>query len=617
MIILNCVNIKKSFTKEIINNATFAIKEKEKAGLTGINGAGKTTIFKIITGEVPKDEGSLVFKQNIKLSYMSQTPPAFSNTIYQEMLIPFADLINMEKEIENLSKNPTPENIKKLDRLNHEYELQGGFLYKSKIKGVIKGLGFNENTLIGNLSGGQKTLVSMAKLLLIDADLLLLDEPTNHLDLRAITWLEGFLRDYKGALLIISHDRYFINKIATKIIELENKVTTTYNGNYDYYLEKKQRDRDIQSHHFSSQQQQIKKLEKSITTLRSFSREKSFKRAQSKEKALSKIERIAPPTAEAASLRLNLVPKTKSGNDVLRVRELSVRMGERLLFENVNFDINKGEKIALIGSVGLGKTTLFKALLGLVPKTGHVDFGTKVETAYYEQHQDVSLNPKNTIFEEIHSAYPQMNNFEIRSALAPFLFFDEDMNKKISALSGGEKARVLLTKIMLEKSNFLLLDEPTNHLDLKTKEVLEEALINFEGTCLYISHDRYFINKTATKVMELTPSGVNIFLGNYDYYTEKKQNPQILQKEESIENNKSRNKYQYLREEQAKERKIKSRIAKIKTSIEETEKNIAEMDVLLKEEQEYNKLSEIYNKKCELEEILLSLYEELEKLTPL
>lgn len=628
--ILSCSNINKSFgSKNILKDVSLSIEKNEKVAIVGVNGAGKSTLFKIITGEITKDSGDISFLPNIQIGYMSQVLKLEDNrTIYSELLTVFDNIIKIEKEIEKLSNNmPKLKDEKlinamdKFSKLTEELENKDGYIYKSKIRGVIKGLGFNDdemNTPISLLSGGQKTRVSMAKLLLKEPDILLLDEPTNHLDINSLNWLEDFLKDYEGSVIIISHDRYFINKIVTKIIEIENTRATTYNGNYLFYNKKKEENREIELKHYLDQQKDIKVQEESIKLLRSFNREKSVKRAESKEKALNKIKTLNAPESLPNKIRIDLKPKVTSGNMVLKVKEISKSFGENILFKNVTFEIMKGEKIALIGPNGIGKTTLLKIILNKIPlEYGEINLGTNVVTAYYDQEQQ-SLKNENTIFDEVHSSFPSLNYTKIRSILAAFVFTGDEVFKKIGSLSGGEKGRVALAKIMLSGANFLILDEPTNHLDMYSKNILEEALKEYSGTLIYISHDRYFINNTANKILELGRNGVTSYLGNYDYYLEKKK--QLHQQEMlTIANKESENKenWKKKKEDEANTRKIKNKIKNIEFKIEETENEISKLEAELGLEEIYTnhvKAAPIFAKKEAAETLLIKLYEDWEEL---
>ena len=458
--------------------------------------------------------------------------------------------------------------MKKYSDLQYKFELMDGYSYKSRIKGVLKGLGFTEDDFdrpVKSLSGGQKTRVYLGSLLLSKPDLLLLDEPTNHLDIESIAWLEDFLRSYTGAVLIISHDRYFLDKIVTKTIEIENKKSHIYEGNYSFYAKNKEINRQIEQHHFVQQQKEIKHQEDVITKLRSFNREKSIKRAESRQKQLEKMEVVNRPENLPDKMRLKLTPKITSGNDVLHAEGLSKSFDNKTLFSNLDIDIKRGEKTAIVGPNGIGKSTLLKILLGKAEKTtGEIKWGTNVHVGYYDQEQH-NFNENNTIFQEISDTYPEMTNGEIRNVLAAFVFEGDDVFKLISSLSGGEKGRISLAKIMLSKANCLILDEPTNHLDIFSKEILENAINNYEGTVLYVSHDRYFINKTATKIIELSKDGVKEYLGNYDYYIEKKNTAKREEmlfgdkthQPEKQEISETKLSYQEQKEQQAKERKLK------------------------------------------------------------
>ncbi|HHW67587.1 MAG TPA: ABC-F type ribosomal protection protein [Epulopiscium sp.] len=630
--ILACKDITKTFGTDIIlKNITFQIEEKEKVAIVGVNGAGKSTLFKILAGELSYDSGEIFKAKDTSIGYLSQNMEInTNNTILDEMMTVFSELLEIESSIRLLEEKMSAhkgEDLSNLMRqyslLQHEFEEKNGYGFKSQIKGVLKGLGFDESEIskpINILSGGQKTRVALAKLLLSSPSVLLLDEPTNHLDISAIEWLEDFLKSYSGTVMIISHDRYFLDRIATKVIEIENTKSSVYNGNYSFYAKYKQINREIQMNQYLAQQKEIKRQEEVIQTLRSFNREKSIKRARSREKALEKIERIERPEALPSSMKLTLEPKIQSGNDVLHVENLSKAFGNRKLFENVSFDLKRGEKVALIGPNGVGKTTLFRILLDQIdPDSGFFRLGTNVKIGCYDQeHQNISYNK--TIIDEISDAYPTLTLGEIRNILAAFLFTGDDVFKEISSLSGGEKGRVSLAKIMLSEGNFLLLDEPTNHLDLLSKEVLEDALNHYEGTVLYISHDRYFINRTADKVLELTPHGIKEYLGNYDYYIEKRNQIKFEHTEkETVPAEKSSSKEEWLKrkEEQAQQRKLQGSIEKIEKQIHETENEIEAINEQLCLEEVYTnpkKSAEMLDKKSQLEEELERLYEQWDEL---
>lgn len=635
--ILACRQLQKAYGIDVIlEKITFHIEEREKAAIVGVNGAGKTTLFKVLTGEISADGGEFYLKKDASLGYLAQNIQIESNrTIYEEMLSVFEKIIQTEanlRELENemggLSGQALADKMEEYAALQHYFEQNDGYSYQSRLKGVLKGLGFADNDFnrpMNQLSGGQKTRVHLAKLLLSKPDVLLLDEPTNHLDIASIEWLEDFLRTYPGSVLIISHDRYFLDRIVTKVIEIENKKSTIYNGNYSFYWQQKEINREIQQKAYDVQQKEIKHQEDVIRTLRSFNREKSIKRAESREKALDKMERIDKPDALPDQMRLTLTPFLTSGNDVLHAENLSKSYGGQKVFQNVSFDVKRSDKVAIIGPNGVGKSTLFRMLLKEVSSdSGLIRFGTNVFVGYYDQEQ-AKLDETKTIFEEIADTYPTLTQGQIRNMLAAFVFTGDDVFKPISALSGGEKGRVSLAKIMLSKANLLMLDEPTNHLDMFSKEVLESALNRYEGTVVYISHDRYFINKTAEKILELTPDGVILYNGNYDYYLEKKaerarneaekalQNPQKTTPVQSISDTK--NDWLKQKEQQAAERKLANKIAKLEKEIEETEAAIAKADEGMAAcGTDYSKANEIFAEKTKLEEKLEGLYEEWEGL---
>lgn len=627
--IFSCKNIKKSYGIDVIlEKVSFNIEEKEKVSIVGVNGAGKTTVFKIITNKISYDEGELFLKKSSSIGYLEQNVQIDSKkSIYDEMLTVFElnfalenELRNMEEKMSKLSGKELTSFMEIYSKKQLEFEQMDGYSYKSRINGVLKGLGFTEgeyNQPIYQLSGGQKTRVFLGKLLLTKPDLLLLDEPTNHLDIESIQWLEEFLKSYDKAVILISHDRYFMDKIVTKVIEIENKKSYIYNGNYTNYIKQKNINRQIQEKAYTQQQKEIKRQEEIIKTLRSFNREKSIKRAESREKNLEKLNLIDKPENLPDKMRFTLSPKITSGNDVLHVENLSKSFEDTILFENVEFDIKRGDKVALIGANGVGKSTLFKILLNkLNYDNGKIKFGTNVNIGYYDQELQ-QLDENKTIFQEISDTYPNMTNGEIRNVLAAFVFKGDDIFKLISSLSGGERGRVSLAKIMLSKSNFLMLDEPTNHLDIYSKEILEDAINNYSGTVIYISHDRYFINRTAKKVLELTKDGIKLYLGDYSYYIEKKLENSILNAENSktvtkkVENSKTE--WEKQKEQQAKERKLNNKIKKLEQSIEETEIKIQELEALLFTDEismDPIKSREIYEQKVSLEGKLDELYNE-------
>jgi ATP-binding cassette subfamily F protein 3 len=635
--ILQVSQINKSFgTDVILDNVSFHIEDNEKAALIGINGAGKSTLFKIIVGEMQADDGNVIISKDKKLGYLAQHQDFSSeNTIYDEILAMKQDILDLETKMRKLEQKMQYANSDELEALmkeysdaNHIYELNNGYAYKSEVVGVLKGLGFSESDFekqVKTLSGGQKTRVSLAKLLLSKPDIILLDEPTNHLDLPSINWLETYLLTYPGAVFIIAHDRYFLNKIVSKIIELENGKARVYTGNYDDYSEKKAIIRKAELNAYYKQQDEIRHQEEVITKLKSFNREKSIKRAESREKMLDKIEVLDKPTGDAKSLSLKLTPNILSGNDVLTIKGLGKSYDNKRLFGDFNYLIKRCQKVAIIGSNGTGKTTLLKILRGMVPADeGSFTFGAKVYAGYYDQEQQVLDNSK-TIFDEIHDTYPDMTNTQIRNTLAAFLFTNDDVFKLIGELSGGEKGRVSLAKLMLSSSNFLMLDEPTNHLDINSKEILEEAINNYEGTVLYVSHDRYFINKTATQILDLTNERFVAYDGDYDYYLAKKDivmdtvfgNTSEKSQSSSTQDSAGRTDWQKQKENEAAKRKLASKIKKCEDEIEKLEEKIAEIDKQLENPEiatnayELNKLT---NEQNELNERLLAVMEEWEEL---
>lgn len=533
--ILSCSNIDKTFVdNHVIKNASFHIEDSEKAAIVGINGAGKSTLLRIITGGLPADAGSVTFAKDTSFGYLAQHQAVDSeNTIFGELLTVKQEVLDLEaairqteSDMKNASGGGLDALLKKYAAMTHRFEELNGYACKSEITGILKGLGFQEDEFdkkIATLSGGQKTRTALGKLLLQKPDLIMLDEPTNHLDLNSIAWLETYLLNYKGAVIIVSHDRYFLDRIATKIIEIDNGVVSSFNGNYSDYAVQKEHLRTEQMNAYLNQQREIRHQEEVIDKLRQFNREKSIRRAESREKMLDKLERLEKPAEVRDDMKLTLTPHKTSGSDVMQVEGLSKRFDGQQLFENVSFEIRRGEHVAIIGDNGTGKTTLLKIINKLVPMdSGTIRLGTNVEIGYYDQEHHV-LHMDKTLFEEISDDYPYLTNTEIRNTLAAFLFTGEDVFKKISALSGGERGRVSLAKLMLSEANFLILDEPTNHLDITSKEILETALNAYEGTVLYVSHDRYFINRTAGRILELTHQQFVNYIGNYDYYLEKKE----------------------------------------------------------------------------------------------
>ena len=634
--ILSCQSICKSFgEKVILQDASFHIEEREKAALIGNNGAGKTTLLRIIMQEISADSGNVVIAKDKKIGYLAQYQDIHGHhTIYEELMTTKQFILDMEEKIRSLEQEMKYVAGEKLEslmnsytRLTHQFELENGYAYKSEIVGVLKGLGFEEedyNKQIENLSGGQKTRVALGKLLISKPDILLLDEPTNHLDMESIAWLETYLLNYPGAVFIVSHDRYFLDKVVTKIVEIEAAQMRMYDGNYSAYALKKAQLRDAQYKAYLNQQREIKHQEAVITKLRSFNREKSIKRAESRVKMLDKIQRIEKPIEIDNQMRISLEPRFISGNDVLTVEGLSKSFPGQTLFTDISFEIKRGERVALIGNNGTGKTTILKILNGIVDAdAGRFTLGSKVQIGYYDQEHHV-LHMEKTIFQEISDTYPTLTETEIRNMLAAFLFTGDDVFKQISSLSGGERGRVSLAKLMLSEANFLILDEPTNHLDIASKEILEEALNSYTGTVLYVSHDRYFINQTATRIMDLTNQAIVNYIGDYDYYLEKKDEmtqiyapTQEAVTEEVKETSQTKLTWQQQKEENALKRKRENELKKVETRIEELEtrdKEIDETMVLPDVCTNVAECTKLSREKAAITEELEELYEKWEEL---
>lgn len=632
--ILNCNNIDKTFVdNHVLKNASFHIEDYEKAAIVGINGAGKSTLLKIIVGDMSADSGQVTFAKDKTFGYLAQHQAVDTeNSIFDELLTVKQEVLDLEAAIrqteldmKSAEGNELDALLKKYSSMTHRFEDINGYAYKSEVTGILKGLGFTEAEFtkkVSTLSGGQKTRIALGKLLLQKPDLIILDEPTNHLDLNSIAWLENYLLNYKGAVIIVSHDRYFLDRIATKIVEIDNGVVSSFHGNYSDYATQKEHLRIEQMHAYLNQQREIKHQEEVIEKLRSFNREKSIKRAESREKMLDKIERIEKPTEIKADMKLSLTPRKTSGNDVLQISGLSKAFDKQVLFSNVGFEIKRGEHVAIIGDNGTGKTTLLKIINEILPPdAGTIHLGTNVQIGYYDQEHHV-LHMDKTLFEEISDDYPELTNTEIRNTLAAFLFTGEDVFKKIRSLSGGERGRVSLAKLMLSESNFLILDEPTNHLDITSKEILESAINSYKGTVLYVSHDRYFINKTATRILELTQKEFINYIGNYDYYLEKKDILQPTATGETItkivEPSAEKLDWKLQKELQAKQRKKENDLKKCEDRIEVLEeKNQALDEEMAKPENATNvaKLQEIAKEKAATEAELEALYAEWEVLS--
>lgn len=640
--ILACQNINKAFgTNVILKDASFHIEEKEKAAIVGINGAGKSTLLKIIMKQIPADSGEVILAKDRTIGYLAQHEAVSSgNTIYEELLEVKQDIFELERHIRTLelqmksqSGGELEQTLELYNRLNTEFEQKNGYACKSEIVGVLKGLGFTEDEFskqVDTLSGGQKTRVALGKLLLAKPDLILLDEPTNHLDMQSIAWLENFLINYSGAVIIVAHDRYFLNRVVSKVIEIDHAKATTFLGNYSAYSEKKAQLRDSQLKAWMNQQREIKHQQEVIDKLKSFNREKSIKRAESREKMLSKLELVDKPVVLNSKMRITLEPEVLSGNDVLTIEGLSKSFGDKALFRNLNVQIKRGEVVGLLGANGTGKTTLLKIInRQLRADSGKIRYGSKVSIGYYDQEQHV-LDDSKTIFDEISDAYPKLTNTRIRNVLAAFLFTGEDVFQVIGTLSGGEKGRVSLAKLMLSNANFIILDEPTNHLDIQSREILEEAINNYEGTVFYVSHDRYFINQTATRILDLSPEGIVNYKGNYNYYLEQKEAGNISADSDNItltsatdaapapSPEKAKEDWKRSREEAARQRKRANDLKKTEKEIsrlEEENDQLKEEMALPENATNVAKLMELNTKFEENEAALLELYDKWEELS--
>lgn len=641
--ILSCQNISKSFgTDEVLRDVNFHIEANEKAAIVGINGAGKSTLLKIIMREEQADSGEVILSKDKTIGYLAQYQDISGHrTIYEEVLESRSDILKMEerlREMEGRMNNLSGQELENLldsyHRMSHEFDLLGGYTYRSEVTGILKGLGFLAEEFdkkMSELSGGQKTRVSLGKLLATKPDVLLLDEPTNHLDMESIRWLEGFLLNYKGAVVIVAHDRYFLDRVVSKVVEIFQHKAFVYQGNYTDFAKKKAKVREDLLKQYYNQQREIKHQEEVIAKLKSFNREKSIKRAESREKMLDKIERMEKPTDENTDIHIALEPNVLSGNDVLRVEDLAKAYPSAALFSDISFEIKRGERVALIGNNGTGKTTILKIVNGLVEADeGSVTLGSNVHIGYYDQEHQL-LHMEKTIFAEISDDYPELNNTRIRNVLAAFLFTEDDVFKRIGDLSGGERGRVSLAKLMLSDANFLILDEPTNHLDITSKEILENALNQYAGTVFFVSHDRYFINQTATRILELTGETIVNYIGNYDYYLEKheeltriyvsanKSNEtenQAVAQEETVPDTKED--WQAKKAQQARLRKLENRLKKTEGRIEELEALIAQIDEeCMKPENATNsaKLGELTREQNEYRQELEQCYETWETLS--
>lgn len=638
--ILQCSHIDKSFVGEtVLSDISFHINEQEKAAIVGVNGSGKSTLIKIIMGQLSADSGDIILSKDTTVGYLAQNQEyASDRTILEEMQDAKPEVGILERKIASLSAQMNEASgkelealIKQFDQAQHRFDQINGYAYQSELVGVLKGLGFENEDFdkkIASLSGGEKTRVALAKMLLTAPDLIILDEPTNHLDLNAIHWLEGYLAQYNGAVLIVAHDRYFLDKIVSKVIEIRQTKSRVYLGNYTEYTKKRQEILDSLQKQYLNQQAEIKHQEEVIAKLKQFNREKSIKRAESREKMLDKIERIDKPIEENTKMHLLFTPKIQSGNDVLTVKGLSKRFADHVLFENIDFEIKRGEHVAIIGDNGSGKTTILKMINDLLtPDSGTITLGTNVEIGYYDQEHHV-LHMEKTLFEEIQDEYPNMTNTEIRNLLAAFLFTEDDVFKQIKSLSGGERGRVSLAKLMLSDANFLILDEPTNHLDIDSKAILENAINHFEGTVLYVSHDRYFINTTAHRILDLTSQTMLNYIGNYDYYLDKKDAMEQahLQTETKVSDvtasatataSDTKLSWQQQKEEQARKRKQENELKKVEKRIEELETRDKEIDdtlVLPDVCTNVGRCAELSREKDKIQQELEELYEKWETL---
>ena len=634
--ILSCHQVCKSFGDvSILKNASFHIEEREKAAVVGINGAGKSTLLKVIVGELPADSGSVTLAKDKTLGYLAQHQECDSaQTIYDTLLEVKRDVLALEERMRSLERAMKTAEDSELSRLmdayssaSHEFEQKDGYAWKSEITGILKGLGFSEEEFskkVSTLSGGQRTRVYLGRLLLSKPDVILLDEPTNHLDIGSIAWLETYLMNYPGSVLIVSHDRYFLDRVVTKVIEIDQGRVTMFSGNYTAYAAKAAMLREARQKEYLNQQAEIRHQEEVIRKLRSFNREKSIRRAESREKMLARMERVEKPTEAASAMRISLEPRLMSGNDVLTVRDLAKSFGSQKLFSEVSFEIKRGERVAVIGDNGTGKTTLLKIINGLLPADeGDVRLGTRVHIGYYDQEQQV-LHMEKTLFDELQDAYPDMDNTQVRKVLAAFLFTGDDVFKQVKDLSGGERGRLSLAKLMLSESNFLILDEPTNHLDMVSKEILEDALNSYTGTVLYVSHDRYFINRTATRILELTGNTFVNYIGNYDYYLEKREaltaafvRQEAAPSPEASAPSDTKADWKAQKEAQARQRKQQAELKKTEEAIAALEARNAEIDEISARPEVCTNMSELLKltkEKEENEKRLSGLYERWESL---
>ncbi|NLK88464.1 MAG: ABC-F type ribosomal protection protein [Clostridiaceae bacterium] len=632
MVILSCNEISLSFGTDIIlNKVSFKLQQGEKAALVGVNGAGKSTLFRIITGELQQDSGDVFMSRGLRIGFLDQYSGLESdNTIWSEMLTTYKSLLSAERRLKQLANDISTESSQdRLHSLMREYDIllerfsrEGGYEYNSRIRGVLRGLGFEDAQFelqVRTLSGGQKTRLALARLLLEEPDLLLLDEPTNHLDINAIEWLEDFLKNYRKSVLVISHDRYFLDTVTTKTIELENNECTEYDGNYTQYAEKKSEARKIQQKHYELQQKEIARMEAFIEQQRRWNREKNIVAAESRQKAIDRMKKVDAPNRLPGSIKLQFRSSITSGNDVLFVEELSKNFPGKELFKNISFDVKRNEKVFLLGPNGCGKSTLLKILAGRMPQTfGNFEYGHKIILGYYDQELE-GLDESNTVLEEVWTDNERLTHTQIRNALAQFLFTGEDVYKPVSVLSGGEKSRVALVKLMLSESNLLLLDEPTNHLDINSREALEEALLLYDGTLLVVSHDRYFIRKLASRVIEMTGSGIEDYKGSYQYYLDHRRIPAMTESDDKNRSvSASKQEHIETKEERARRRKLEKQLASCEAEISKTEARLAFIsDEMSREDSlsDHVLLSELHNEQLTLEIHLEQLYKEWSELS--
>lgn len=625
MIILSCNNISFSYGTDIIlNSVSLRLQQGEKAGLVGVNGAGKSTLFKIITGQLKQDSGEIFISKDLRIGYLEQSSGLESdNTIWDEMLVTFSPLIKMENRIRQLATEMAGEKdesslnsmMKEYDGLLERFSREGGYEYNSRIRGVLKGLGFEESQFglhIRALSGGQKTRLALARLLLEEPDLLLLDEPTNHLDISAIEWLEDFLKNYRKSLIVISHDRYFLDTVTMKTFELENNKCTTYEKNYTGYAEQKARDREIQQKHYEQQQKEIARLEAFIEKQRQWNRQRNIIAAESRQKAIDRMEKTEAPDRLPDSINIRLQSSRASGNDVLSVKDLSKSFPGRQLFSGINFEVKKSERLFIVGPNGCGKSTLLKILAGkLHQDSGGFKYGHNVILGYYDQELE-GLDDNNTVLEEVWNDNDWLTHTQIRNVLAQFLFTGEDVCKNINVLSGGEKSRVALAKLMLSGANLLLLDEPTNHLDINSREALEEALLSYDGTIIAVSHDRYFMRKLATRVVEMANGGIADYKGGYAFYLEHRRDPEA-DRAAGRDRAVTASKLEHLesKEDRARKRKLKKMLAECESEINRAEARLAAISVEMSREDalsDHILLTALHDEQTELENRLEELY---------